>query len=99
MVSATARRTRSGGSTRATGGRAGRARAAALPGVEQREPLRPAQRAFVGEVVGHAGERVDRRHVRPHRARKQPRRDREVLVVLARETLAVRVGGREPGRD
>ena len=37
--------------------------------------------SFVGEIVGGARERVDRRDVRPHRARQQQRRDRKVLVV------------------
>ena len=52
--------------------------------------------ALVGEVVGDAGERVDRGDVRAHRRRQQPRRDGEVLVVRAGEAEAVVVG--PPGR-
>ncbi|GAB4143145.1 MAG: hypothetical protein Fur0037_10680 [Planctomycetota bacterium] len=49
---------------------------------------------FVREIVGRAGEGVDRVQVRPFRLRQQEGPDREVLVVPRRERqVALRVAG------
>jgi hypothetical protein len=50
--------------------------------------------SLVGDVVRHAGERVNGRDVRPHRRRQQVRRDREIFVVRPRERLARRIRAR-----
>ena len=47
---------------------------------------------LVREIVGDSRETVDRRNVRAGRLRQQARRDRKILVVLARQVLAPRVG-------
>ena len=60
-------------------------------------PERPAA-LFVGVVVGDPRVRVDRMHMRAHLARHQPRRDREILVMRARELTAPLVGLFERGR-
>ena len=72
------------------------------PVVQEAQALLRRPRAFVGEVVRDARERVDGGHVRPHRARQEQRRDGKVLVVLAREPRASGVRRLEPrvaGRD
>jgi hypothetical protein len=59
------------------------------------------RRSFVGDVVGHPRERVDGRHMRPHRLREKPRGHGEILVVRPRQGLArdVRTGQQFlPGR-
>ena len=48
--------------------------------------------AFVGDVVGKTGKRVDGGNVRTHRRRQQPRRDGEILVMRSRERFAGCVG-------
>ena len=52
-----------------------------LPALELRPPRVRTRGAFVGDVVGHAGERIERRDVGPHRRRQQVRGHREILVV------------------
>jgi len=52
---------------------------------------------LVGDVVGAPGERVERRQVRPQRARQEQRDDREVLGVARRDPVAGRVGRRKGG--
>src|SRR5262249_10115285 len=49
---------------------------------------------LVGEVVGAAGERVERGDVRPERARQKRAPDGEIRVVGARDRLAVGEAGR-----
>ena len=68
-----------------------------LPRVEPREPIGGGRRSLVGDVVRDARERVDRRHVRAHRRRQQPRRHGKILVMRPGQRLARRVGAREVG--
>ena len=73
----------------------------ALPGAKLRLPRCGRRRPFVGDVVGNPRERVDGRHMRPHRRREKARRDGKILVVRPRQALArgVRTGQRLlPGR-
>jgi hypothetical protein len=46
---------------------------------------------FVSDIVRDPGERIDRGDVRPHATRQQPRCDRKILVVLARQSFTVDV--------
>ena len=68
-----------------------------LPLCEVRLALARRHGAFVGNIISHPRERIDRRHVRPHRPRQETRRDRKILVVRARHRLARRVGAVERG--
>jgi len=61
---------------------------ALLPAVEARELLGSRQVA-VGDVVGEAGVRVDRREMPPLRARQEKRADEEILGMRARQACAV----------
>ncbi len=54
---------------------------AALPGAKLRLPRCGRGRPFVGDVVGNPRERVDGRHMRPHRRREKAGRDGKILVV------------------
>ena len=58
-------------------------------------PFRRRRGAFVGDVVGDARERIDRRDVRTHRRGQQPRRHRKILVMRPRQRLACRVRARK----
>ena len=72
-------------------------------GDELRVPRRqageaPRVRALVGDVVRAPREGVDGGEVAPQRAGEQPRADREVLVMAARDAQTVRVRGGECAR-
>ena len=54
-------------------------------GVEPREPFSVRQLAFVGEIVGRAGEVVEGLHGTPEAGGEQPRRDGKILGVLDRQ--------------
>ena len=60
----------------------------ALPGIETGERAGRIG-LLVGEIVGGAREGVDRRDVAPQVPRQQARAEREVLVVRARDALAL----------
>ena len=68
---------------------------APLPGRELRQTFGRRRRAFVREIVGDTGVGVDRRDVRTHRLRQQPRRHRKILVVRPGHGLACGVGARQ----
>jgi hypothetical protein len=59
-----------------------------LPLVKQPKPLLCRAASLIGEIVGCAGKRVERRHVRTHVRRQQPRSDRKIFVVRPRQPLA-----------
>jgi hypothetical protein len=64
-----------------------------LPIVQQMKPLGGRAPAFVGKIVGRAGKRVQRRHVRPHTGRQEARGHGKIFVMVSRQPLARRVGG------
>ena len=72
----------------------GRAMKPILPRAQPRLPLLRRRVSFVGEIIGDARERIDRRHVRAHRRRQQPRRHRKIFVMRPRQLRAGGVAAR-----
>ena len=67
-----------------------------LPIIQQPQPFFGGPPALVGEIVRHAGKRVQRRDVGPHLRRDEPRSDGKVLVMRARQPLAFGICRAQP---
>ena len=65
---------------------------ASMPVVEEREACLVRGGAFVREVIGDPREGIEGRDVRADVAREEPRGHRKILVMLARQPQAGRVG-------